>query len=263
MYGFVVAVSIVVGLSGCSKDGGTTPTETGSITGGMQLWDKYADVVTDESNVVVTALGSKGIPYADTTGADGKWEVKGLPADVYTLTASHPVYTVSSMLTGVFTNLQFVGVGTYKLQDLGLEAPREHDLNKVIDLSIGWDYDSTYVSHPPAHYRVDSTRFMRLKLESAISGPSNISYKIAVTETADAPCNTSLVSNSHAQRVREGNTVTFDFSAVYAALLKLYPNGLTGRTFYILIRPEWTIRDPYTFAMHEQCLPPFVVPVTF
>jgi len=80
---FLFALSISLIITGCKKDDDPVkPVITGTINGSVKLYNYYGTQNTNAAGIIVTAVEAN---LSDTTDANGKWEIKNIPARTYTI----------------------------------------------------------------------------------------------------------------------------------------------------------------------------------
>lgn len=80
---FLFALCIFLIITGCKKDDDPVkPVITGTINGSVNLYNYYGTRNSNAAGVIVTAVEAN---LSDTTDANGKWEIKNIPAGTYTI----------------------------------------------------------------------------------------------------------------------------------------------------------------------------------
>jgi hypothetical protein len=88
---YIILVLLVVVAYGCKDDSSSTSNEvTGTLRGGVLLYNEHGDREIDNSGVLIQC---EGLPFSTISDSSGKWELKNLPTRTYSLSFSKEGYS--------------------------------------------------------------------------------------------------------------------------------------------------------------------------
>ena len=226
----ILLVLILILSAGCEDKLPTRPPATGTITGKIILYEDYTInnvhplPISDRSGVTVTL---EGTIYTTVTKTDGTWELKNIPAGIYTILFEKDGFSWHRIY-----NQQFVGNGT-----LYVISPNFHTPPDLISPA------------PTPLYKKPSFSATTLRAEWGSSGPTAHSLILTSEISTPAPNNgirqvafygsdnrEELMSIDQIIPYRETSTNPgqTECSNNYYVDLRRYPSGTT---FYVRAYP--------------------------
>ncbi|NQW30878.1 MAG: carboxypeptidase regulatory-like domain-containing protein [Ignavibacteria bacterium] len=195
--------------------------------------------------------------YTGVSDADGTWKVFNVPAGVYKIEAhakdGFGDFSESSFTSA--TNVQYVGVGAYQTYQFSLARPISSDMVADASTSIVWRY--TFSDEAMTIIK-DSIAYARVTVQTR--NLLGWSYIMSIVSDSTMNC-ASYLARGFGSKTPDG---TGSFVTDYA----FYPDFITklghapgGRTYYLMIRPHNGNSGP-NFSLDEDCLKPFVLPIT-
>lgn len=212
----VLCASVII--TGCKKDDDPVkPVVTGTINGSVKLYNYYGAQSANAANVIVTASEAN---LSDTTDANGRWEIKNLPAGTYTIT---------------FTRW---GCGAWKVYGYKYDA----DVTKTLD-TVALSQTPSYTIYnlnkmvtPASPDEVDL-----IGMFTGTDMPTGTKYiRLFIGANADV----SSLPSKHAFSVRTAST-TKDYAAVVKSNTFINNGFASGAKVYIAAYTESVLSTSY------------------
>lgn len=263
---FFTAACLLLGvlLAGCAGDSDPAdPSDTSDssdyVFGFVTMTDEFANSVDDRSGADVVLRASDGRTFATKTNSDGGWRIDDLPAEVYTIRVSSPVYNARTESDSTW-NMQYVGQGAFKVQDFRLAKMMSSAMYYDAKVEITW---MKVRNHVDTTIIEDSIATISLTYSTRNETLASTDI-VALAEHPSDDCSKSLATRGGVSVTQiSASERSLNINPFFDVARSKYGASLIGRTVYVQIRPTAYTFDPLLARQVKQCINPVVVPITF
>lgn len=221
--------------------------------------DEYGNPVADQSGTQVVLDNGVDV-FKTTTAPDGSWQVANAPANVYTISASRAGYSgLVNSAQDTLTNVQYVGAGTFTVQELRLSTAISPTLITEPTALVEWKIRKDSSDHG---VKYDST--VNLTIRARTKNVGTFLYNAYISDRPDADCGQAIIKTTLKLKAENGEiTMPFSWASNYGELRRAFGKDIRGLTCYIQLRPYFYTRTAGKYDSKEACIQPAVAQVTF